>query len=372
MKEIKKNKHQKTAFFVTGLKSGGIENYLLRFLQFATDKIEATVYCKSGYLGDLEQEYLKAGAELKPFKVGMFSIHDFFRLYKELKKQDYDAVVDFSGNFAAIPLLVAKKAGIEKRIAFYRGSSNHFKEDFFRLAYNKFVNSLIPKVSTSVLSNSKAAFDFFFKGSWKTDDRFQVIYNGIDAESFLSTNENLRQELNIPQNAFVIGHVGRYNSAKNHKTILQVAIELCKNDPVIYFVFCGNEVIEGLEPEIRTNQLENQIKLLGYRRDVIKVLNTLDCFYFPSLTEGQPNALIEAMLAGVPFVASDIASIKETVPVKFHNQLSDPLNKAVAIQKIKQIKSDKSFAENLNLSKWTKSNFDAEILFYEFYKVLTI
>lgn len=361
----------KTCFFVTSLNSGGIENYLLRFLQFSKDKIQATVYCKSGGLGDLEQEYLDAGANLKPFKIGMFSVKDFFKLHKELKKEDYDSVVDFTGNFAAIPLLIAKRAGIDKRIAFYRGSSNHFREDILRLTYNNFVNRLIPKVTTDILSNSEAAFDFFFKNQWKSDHRFKVIYNGINANSFLSTNENLREELNIPKNAFVVGHVGRYNVAKNHKTMIKVAIELCKDDADVYFVFCGNKVIEGLEAEVRTHHLENQIKLLGFRKDVIKVLNTLNCFYFPSLTEGQPNALIEAMLAGVPFIASNIDSIKETVPVKFHKQFTDPLDKEMAIEKIERIKNDKSFADSLDLSTWTRTNFDAEMLFSQFYRVLT-
>ncbi|GGW22061.1 glycosyltransferase [Arenibacter certesii] len=357
-------------FFVTGLDSGGIENYLLRFLIFAKNNIKATIYTKSGLLGDLEQEYLNAGAELKPFKLGLYSVKDHLKLYMELKKGKFDALVDFTGNFAALPLLLAKTVGIPNRVVFYRGSTNHFKEDYLRVTYNNILNKIIPLVSTSILSNSKAALDFFFKGIWENDDRFKVIYNGIDANAFLSTKDNLRKELDIPSGAFVVGHVGRYNEAKNHLTMIQVAIELCKKYADVYFVFCGSKVVESLEKKVNQEGLSLQIKLLGYRKDIIKVLNTMDCFYFPSLTEGQPNALIEAMLVGLPFVASNINPIKETVPKIFHSQLLNPGDKNMAIEKIIKIKNNKLFAEELNLSKWSKSNFDSEKLFNEFNKVL--
>ena len=76
------------------------------------------------------------------------------------------------------------------------------------------------------------------------------------------------------------------------KTIIEVAIKLCKKYNEIYAVMCGKGVDNALSQKVKKEGLEDQIKLLGYRSDVIKVLNTLDCFYFPSLSEGQPNALI--------------------------------------------------------------------------------
>lgn len=358
------------AFVVTGLNSGGIENYLLRFLRYSKQKISATVYCKSGILGDLEKEYLEAGAKLIPFKMGMLSINDYRNFKKELQKNNYDSIVDFTGNFAAFPLLMAKAVGIPNRVVFYRGATNHFKEDVLRLTYNGFVNKLIPKVATAILSNSEAAFNFFFAKLWRDDKRFNVIYNGIDANAFLCSKENLRRELSIPNQAFVVGHVGRYDVAKNHKTMIKVAIEMCKQDTGLYFVFCGNKVKDNLEGIVKKNELTTQIKLLNYRKDIINVLNTLNCFYFPSLTEGQPNALIEAMTVGLPFVASNIDPIRETVPLQFHNQLVNALSVKDAQEKILEIQNDKNLGSSLNLALWAKSNFDPEILFEKFYEKL--
>lgn len=357
----------KQLFLVTSLNSGGLENYLLRFLTHYKEDFNAFVICKSGERGkDLVNDFEHLGVTIVSLRLGYFNLFGYLKLYKFLKKEEFKSICDFTGNFAALPLLIAKLTDIKKRVAFYRGSTNHFKEDFLRLAYNKTLNRLIPLVSTSILANSKAALNFFFKKKWNDNPKYEVIYNGIDASKFLATNENLRVELNIPSGAFVVGHVGRYNEAKNHKTIIEVAVQLCKLDSNSFFIFCGKDTDIRLKERVTLEGLEKQIKLLGLRNDVVKVLNTLDCFYFPSLSEGQPNALIEALIAGLPFVASNIEPHKETIPKSHQNQLIDPLNIVEAKNKILEIKSNKMFAESLILKSWAIEKYNAGMLFEKF------
>lgn len=358
---------KKIVFLVNNLDSGGLENYLLRFLTHYSRAIEAEVICKSGNKGkDLVSQFEVLGVTITPLKLGFFDLLQYFNLYKRLKKGSFIAICDFTGNFAALPLLMAKLAGIKKRVSFYRGSSNHFKEDTFRLLYNAALNRLIPYVSTAVLANSEAALEFFFGASWSKNHKYGVVYNGIDAERFLSTPENLRGELNIPQNAYVVGHVGRYNEAKNHKTIIEVALQLCKSHPDIYFILCGKDTDTAFQSLVNESGLDDQIKLLGVRDDVIKALNTMDCFYFPSYSEGQPNALIEAMLVGLPFVASDIMPNKETVPQEFYGQLVDCEDVTGAVGKILEIKNNPILRKELNISEQIKVIYNPNHLFRQF------
>jgi len=358
----------KVAFLVTGLNSGGLENYLLRFLRFYKEEIDATVVCKGGYVGDLKEDFEGLGATIIPVKIGYFNLVKFYRVYQILEKGKYDSVCDFTGNFATVPLYLAQLAGIKNRIAFHRGSNNRFKETPVKMVYNNTINKHLPSVATSILANSKAAMNFFHKGTWKNNPKFAVIYNGINAEQFLDSDENLRDELKIPANTFVVGHVGRYNEAKNHKTIIEVAVKLCKEYPDIYVVLCGKDVDEKLRARVEKEGLKDQIKLLGYRQDVIKVLNTLDCFYFPSINEGQPNALIEAMITGVPFVASDIAPIRETVPEEIYALLVPPLNKDLSLDRILEIKN--GGIDKLIIKDWAIKNFSAQKWFEKFYDKL--
>ena len=355
-------------FCVTKLNSGGIQNYLLRFITHHKKELTAYVICKSGVKGeDLVDDFESLGVKIIPLRLAYFNFIGYWKLFKFLKKEQFDSICDFTGNFAALPLLIGKLSGIKKRIAFFRKDTNTFKETKLRLTYNKFLNLLLPKVTTKILSNSKSNLNFFFARTWEIKPQYEVIYNGINANDFLSTREDLRDVLNIPNDAYVTGHVGRYNEAKNHKTVIDVAIKLCKLDINNYFVFCGKNTNVFLKERVAQEGLEKQIKLLGERKDVIKVLNTLDCFYFPSLSEGQPNALIEALVAGLPFVASNIEPHKETIPESHYKQLIDPLDGESAIKKIKKIKEDKLFAKSLILKDWVITKYNPEILFNQFY-----
>ncbi|HUH52333.1 MAG TPA: glycosyltransferase [Flavobacterium sp.] len=355
------------AFFVFSLEAGGIEKYLLRFLTHYQTEINATVYCKSGKTGILEEDFRQIGAEIVPFKLGYFN--NLKPLKKVFKENNFEAVVDFTNNFAAFPLLAAKDNGIKTRVAWYRNADVKFKKTLFKVLYNGFVNRLTRAVATDILSNSKVALDVFYKGyKWGDDKRFEVIYNGIDSEGFLLSKRNLRNELSIPDHAFVVGHIGRYDEQKNHKTAIEVALQLCKSHPDIYFIFVGRGVDLALSQEVVDADLEKRILLLGNRNDIPAVLNTFDCFYFPSTLEGNPNALIEAMIAGLPFIASNIEPIKEAVPQDVYSFLVPPLDVSVAVQSILKVKENKEFRTKLMCKDWALDKFNAEIQFGKFFQ----
>lgn len=360
---------KKVLYLVGSLNAGGLETYLLRFLQFHRED-EAYVLCKMGVAGDLEEQYRKITDHIYLLKIGYLNIGAFYKLYRFLKKENFDTVCDFTGNFAGIPLWLAKKVGVEKRLVFYRGSENHFKPNRLNLFYNNFVKKLTYKYASGILSNSYAAFDFFYPQRNK-DPRFKVIYNGIDtANLFQANKEELRREFNLPSTAFVIGHTGRYVYAKNHETILQVAFTLCQKFDDVYFVLAGKGVDEAYRETIVEKGLENKILLLGYRKDVLRLLPLLDLFYFPSVTEGQPNSLIEAMIIGLPVVASDIPSIKECVPSVLYSSLLPPKDVKKATEYLEFLYKNRQFLEGLKVKEWALKHFSAEVWFEHFRKQL--
>lgn len=356
-------------FFVSGLDSGGIENYLLRFLQYKHKEFNNIyVYCKSGKGGQLEGRYLELNnvtvvKEILPF-VGKGP-------YKTLKnffiKHNVDAVCDFTGNFSGRVLYIAKSIGISKRIAFYRGSNDRFSQSLLKNLYNCWVKSLVYKNSSDILSNSKAAFDYFFPRQWQKDTKFSVIYNGINTASFLEETSNLREEMLIPNDAFVIGHTGRFNEAKNHQTILQVADRIISKHDDVYFILCGNGVKNGVESYFADRKLPNRILAYDNRDDIAKFLNTMDCYFFPSLTEGQPNALIEAMVMGLPFVASNIPSIAETVSTD--SKLIEPSD-VLSFSEILDDFYKQKVKRDVNLQQQICEKFDHRKRFDEFFQIL--
>ncbi len=358
---------KKVIFLITSLNSGGIENYLFRFLKHFEGEFIPFIVCKNGCHGELYEDYAKIkGIKFYDGALSYFNPVLFYKLKKFISTVNPDSICDFTGNFAGIPLFLSGIIGVKNRIAFYRGSTDHFESSLFKGIFNSIMNYLVYKNATHILANSKSAISYFFGNLALKDKRIDVIHNGINAHSFLEIKQDLRENLNIDKSKFVVVHVGRFDKAKNHSTIIKVAKKLIDLDKNYVFVLCGKNVDLEFQIYVKNNQLENNVKLLGYTKQVVKVLNTANCFYFPSITEGQPNALIEALVKGLPFVASNIKPISDVIPLEYHCQLIDPLDVDLAVKKIKEIKDNPILGESLNLSSWATNNFDADKLFSEF------
>lgn len=359
---------KKVVFFIVGLDSGGMENYLLRFLQFkAKDFEEIIVFCKGGKGGQLEADFLKIpNVKIIKKPISFFNPMHYIRLFLYFRKEKFYSICDFTGNFAGLVLFSARVASIKKRIVFYRNSSYRFKKSPLRLIYNNFIKHITYINATHILSNSQSAFNFYFKKS-ELDERFHVIYNGIDAEKFNINNLNLRNKLNIPQDAFVVGHTGRFNPAKNHQVIIEVAKLLIEKYQDIYFILCGNGVKEGLINIVKEQNIDNKVLLFDNRSDIPVFLNTMDAFIFPSFTEGQPNSLIEAMIVGLPYVASDIEPIREMV--KNNVNLFNPNDINNFEKTLESFYLNKN-QRNLKLKDEMIKKFNYKVRFEEFYKIL--
>ena len=360
---------KKIGLIIPSLSSGGIEMYVLRFLNFIKSTKKITIIVRSNQKGELYEDYKKTGVNIIFMPLGYANLKRALKYYRFFRKMQFDVVCDFNANFAGLSLLLANLAGVNKRIAFYRQGRNHFKPSVIKNLINNIHNKLVYKYATHILANSQAAIEFFFSYRKENDSRFQVVYNGVDVNKYQlkETKHDIRKELGIPQNAFVIGHVGRYDQTKNHKTILQVAKHLIEKDCSYVLVLCGRET-EQLQSEIEYLNINTNVLILGYRNDVPRVLKALDCFYFPSLTEGQPNALIEAMLSGLPFIASNIAPIKECVPQEASNYLVEPENLTKTVNLIEELKQMQKKPSYLDFA---AKSFDHKKQFLEFKNILS-
>ncbi len=143
-------------------------------------------------------------------------------------------------------------------------------------------------------------------------DKTCVIPNGFETEKFRPSTEailSVRSELNIPENALLIGLIGRYHPIKDHFNFLQAAVLLLKKYANIQFVLVGNKVDwenHLLSELIHELDLVKHIHLLGERHDVPRLTAALDIASSSSSGEGFPNVIGEAMSCGVPCVVTDV------------------------------------------------------------------
>ena len=355
-------KRKKVCFLAVALNAGGLETYLLRFLRLYCPKILTTVMLKDGSTADdLYNDYIAAGANVVLLRMGYFNVKSWIRLYKFFRKEKVETVCDMGANFAGIPVTIARLAGVKKRIAVYRQSSHQFQVTKINLIYADFVNWLVYKNATAILANSQHALNFYF--GKKIDGRCKVVKNGVNREIFdiKESKEELRTCFGLPADKIIVGHTGRVVLAKNHTTILNVASKVCAHNRHVVFVLAGRGTLDL--------PVRDGVILLGYCSEIPKLLKTFDLFYFPSITESQPNALIEAIMSGLPFVASDIEPIKECIPANYYSQLvpaTDVEASAEMIQKIINKRNKNQYC----CQEWATNEYDADRNFNLFYSEL--
>lgn len=143
----------------------------------------------------------------------------------------------------------------------------------------------------------------------KKDGKLTLVHGvGVDAgkvEQVLCDPAEKRASLQIPADATVFVTAGELNDNKNHKTAINAFADA--NIPNSYFVICGDgDNREALKAQIEEKGLADRIILAGFRSDMFEILKASDVFVFSSFREGLPGALMEAMAAGLPCVASRI------------------------------------------------------------------
>lgn len=134
----------------------------------------------------------------------------------------------------------------------------------------------------------------------------------IKFENVAVSKKEKRKELGIPDNAIVLLSVGELNKNKNHETIIK-ALSKLDNKNIIYLI-CGSGPLEQYLKDLASSlDISSQVRLLGFRTDVCEIYKASDIFVFPSFREGLSVALMEAMAAGLPVVASDIRGNRDLI-----------------------------------------------------------
>lgn len=143
---------------------------------------------------------------------------------------------------------------------------------------------------------------------------------GVSVERYRSNPDraDLCGELGLPEDAYLILSVGELNSNKNHATVIRALSSLKKKQEAqasnVHYLICGVGVLEAeLKQLIVREGLSEQVHLLGFRKDIPTLCRQVDAFVFPSKREGLSVALMEAVAAELPVIASGARGNTELV-----------------------------------------------------------
>ena len=201
-----------------------------------------------------------------------------------------------------------------------------------------------------------------------------LIGEGINLDRFQAPKPDItkiKKLLNLPNNAIIIGSVGRLVEQKGHKFLLLAAQEVINNYPNTHFVIVGDgplrKDLERLSEELGINQ---NISFLGSRSDVKELLLCFDIFVLPSLWEGLPISLLESMASKIPIVTTSIPGCSDVIEDGINGMLSPPMDASTLGQKIIQMIESESLRHTLADNAYhTVQGYEISIIAKKYYSL---
>lgn len=340
---------------ISKLPVGGVENQLAMVVKrYDRKRFQPFVCCLSGEdvvgreIEDSGTQVIYLNKLQHQFRWRI--VRDIYNLIKQknikiVRTHQYHA--NFYGRLAAI------WAGVPCIVA-----SVHNVYTIDKKIHRRIINRLLSRFTDKVVAVSEAVKDDILKYDGVKRDKVEIIYNGVDVNRFLNVNGDLvRKEFGINMDAAVVGTVGRLTMQKGHKCLIDAISKIKNNFPEIAFLLIGDGPLKNdLEVYAETLGMKNNIIFAGTRRNIPEVLAAMDIFVFPSLWEGLGTAVIEAMAAGKPIIASDLPPVREMIEHERNGMLALVKNSTALAQSIKLLLDKKTFAESLGRSAQEKAS----------------
>lgn len=211
------------------------------------------------------------------------------------------------------------------------------------------VNILIMRRADKVIAVSEEiAFNMKKQGISKK--KITLIHNGIDFEKFININttDELRRTFGFNGTSKVIGTIASLTPEKGHIYLLEAAQQVIDRYPECCFLIVGDGgQRQFLEEKTSHLGLNEKVIFAGSRKDVPEILPMLDAFVLPSLKEGLPMALLEAMAAKIPVIASKVGAIPNIIEDGISGLLIPPENPDAVAEAINTILSDENSAKEM-------------------------
>jgi len=249
-------------------------------------------------------------------------IISFYKLCRLIKKEKPDIVHTHTAKAGTIGRLAATLTGVPLIIHTFHGHVFHSYFNPFKTNLFILIERILARCTDKIIVISERQKDEIKRYlKLNNEHKLALIPLGFDLDRFLGSEkedrgDRLREELNIPKEAIVIGAVGRLTAIKNYKMFLEVAKEIKKKNPnvIVKFLIVGDGELKG-ELVALSDKLgiKEDTIFTSWRKDIDSVYRAIDIVILTSLNEGTPVSLIEALASGKPVVATDVGGVRDVV-----------------------------------------------------------
>jgi len=296
-------------YLITDLKVGGVPLHLYRLAtRLARERVQVRVI-------SLADEG-PVGAQLRRAGVGVqacgarspLDVRALGRLWQLLRSQPPDLLhaLLFHANIAA--RLVGPLAGVPVRRILCEIQTVE-RERRWHLP----VDNLSCRLCRCEIGNSPSVVEHLHRQGHVPLSRLRCEWGAVEAEGIAAAPPASRAAIGVRDGHALILWTGRLDPVKGFEEMLAGFARACKGKPVVLALAGEGPYRGAIEKLVRQHRLDEQVLMLGQRSDVPSLLRSADLFLFCSRTEGLPNAVLEAMAAGVPVVATDVPGNRDLI-----------------------------------------------------------
>jgi glycosyltransferase involved in cell wall biosynthesis len=356
---------------IGSLEMGGAETIVKDYaLHINKEKFECIVICLSAHKGTPYEK------ELKDFGIKVIFLDDeiliknrknmfaklfnfifrFYLLNKYIKKEKPSIIHTHQAVNKYILPINTKRLNIRLFHTYHTEINryiNNYKDYKFTTNYCIRYRKMIPiALHEAMKKDSNLIFN---------TNKTVILRNGVDISKFRKPNKSreiMIEEMGIKENSFIIGHIGRFESVKNHKFIIEVfnAVQNVYENSHLVLVGDG-DLVNPIKDLVKAYGLLDKVSFLGKRQDVPDILNIMDAFIFPSFKEGFPISLVEAQASSVrcvvsntitesAFLSDNTVALDLNAPLALWSEiLLDSKYKGIAYGKIEDFDIQKSIKE---------------------------
>ncbi len=301
----------RVAQILNRMDNGGIEAVVLNYYRHIDRKeFQFDFFFDEESFLPYREEMMELGAGLFPLPPYTHQADYQKKLEKALRAGRYDIAHVHMNTMSVFALTAAKRAGIPVRICHNHSTAD--RREGKRALLKILLRPWNRLPATHLFACGKQAGEWMYGRRAIEEGKVFILPNAIETERFAydaEARKAVREELEISENAFVVGHIGRFMTQKNHEGLLKVFQSLYeeRKDAILLLVGEG-EREERIRELAREMRIENRVVFAGVRKDIQRVYSAMDVFCLPSLYEGFPVVLLEAQANGLPVVCSDNVS----------------------------------------------------------------
>lgn len=293
-----------------GLEAGGAESFVMNLYRAIDKKKVQFDFVKHiEHKGVFEDEITQMGGKI--YRCPQYTGKNHFaycKWWESFFKEhpEYHMIHGHVRSTASIYLKIAKKHGLVT-IAHSHSTSNGsgisaIVKDMLRLP--------IRHTADYLFACSDKAGKWLYGEKATEQPNYRMIPNGVDLRRFAFCEEKrqqMRQDLGIAEDTFVLGHIGRFTVPKNHQFLVELFAEYHEENPNSKLLLVGDgELFETVQQQCTQLGIRDAVIMAGSKTNTEDYYQAMDVFVFPSLWEGLPVSVVEAQANGLPCLLSDV------------------------------------------------------------------